>query len=875
MKKILSLLALALFSVVSFAASITCADIDFGTVSIKGETLPKQGSTTVTVTFAGLAQYYSIYAYITEGLLDDATNPNGFTASPYNQTIKTENGTCEVTVNYSVKAAGTYTGKLEFWCYDKDYNDVYGHANVSITVTDEAIVAKTIPFERVEKTADLKDGDTIVFVCESQGAVCGPLAMPALTSVTENVTINTTTHKAEVPEATAQFFKANKYSDGWQFVTADAAKKGLHLDIEYNSGKGAFTYDAAVAGKILATWGVDISNGVAEVTRNSDGSYPVRWASSSAGGRFKPYKSGDGSTIAIYKKAGKAQELQSKVTISPATIVFEDTEMEETSEVIVNYTAENLTDDIIWAIEGTNSGWFDLIEGAGNNNTSGTLTIKYKGTGTNTGAVNAKLSYLTQNAQLDPMEDSYPISLTLKANTIKLTKIEFVGAPDSLVKGKSIDLKPYLVFTPNNAEDNSLTWSVDKSYQGTVEDGVYTAKNVTGEVVITATSVRVPSVSASVTLMQYEPKPNSITLDKHEITTHIGEVVTLQGIVGPEGASQDCYFTVRNKDILTYGKGDVTGSAKLTAKALCQEGVWVVVNPKNYQTILDSCLVKVVPVAVESVAFDPDSKEMTVGSEFQLAPVVTPSAAASQYTASYESDKTAVATVSETGLVKAVAEGDAVITCTLGGKSGQITIHVVAAKTFAKVTDASSLAAKDTIILALASAPVVAGAISGKILTTLTSGITVTATEAYADNAYRMVITTIKTKTGFALQPVGSSKVLAEQNNDLYLEKTTSTKNLMWEFVADGENGVFIRNLGNTDAMFKYHAGNTAIKPYKAGTVGAVYVYVYVRKYVNPNPPTGMEEAQGDVQSTKVLRNGQIVILRGDKAYTITGQEIR
>ncbi|MBR6508620.1 MAG: Ig domain-containing protein [Paludibacteraceae bacterium] len=37
--------------------------------------------------------------------------------------------------------------------------------------------------------------------------------------------------------------------------------------------------------------------------------------------------------------------------------------------------------------------------------------------------------------------------------------------------------------------------------------------------------------------------------------------------------------------------------------------------------------------------------------------------------------------------------------------------------------------------------------------------------------------------------------------------------------------------------MFKYHAGNAAIKPYKAGTVGAVYVYVYVRPYTEPIIP--------------------------------------
>ena len=42
------------------------------------------------------------------------------------------------------------------------------------------------------------------------------------------------------------------------------------------------------------------------------------------------------------------------------------------------------------------------------------------------------------------------------------------------------------------------------------------------------------------------------------------------------------------------------------------------------------------------------------------------------------------------------------------------------------------------------------------------------------------------------------------------------------------------------------------------------------------NIPTGIGDVQSDqVQSTKVLHNGQIYILRGDKTYTVQGQEVR
>ena len=833
MKRIASFLALILFSAMSFAGSIGApTNIDFGSYSIKGLS-EVTDSVELTLSPSGISANG-----IGVEVVDDAEGifwtsnswlyPNG---------TPDFHGVNKAKVYFYAIEKGTFTAKLRLTDYD---TEAYEDVQLKVVITDEAIVPKTIPFERVETTSGLKDGDTIVFVCESVQEACGPLDGAALSTI--GITLNA--GKAEVPETGVQMFRATKYSGNWQFHTADADAKRLHLDIVSNNAKGAFTYADTQAGAILANWGVAITNGDAVVSRpDEDKTYPVRWVSGSTGGRFKPYLNVTGSAISIYKKVGSAVDIQSKLEVS--AIDFGTVELGEEKEVVVNYTGENLTDDIMWDITGTDAALFSVTPTTSTNRTSGSVTVKYLGTADAVKTINAKLYALTQDAKLDALEKEVSISITLVPNTIKLTKIEFVDAPDSLVKGTSIDLKPYLVLTPDNAADKSLTWTVDKSYQGTVEDGVYTAKNVTGSVTITATSVKVPSVSASVTLMQYEPKPASITLDKHEITTHIGETVTLQGIVSPEGASQDCYFTIRNKNILTYSKGDVTGSAKLTAQALCPEGTWVVVNPKNYQTILDSCLVKVIPVTVESVAFDPDTKEMTVGAIYQLVPVVTPAAAASQYTAAYESNNTAVVTVDADGKVTAVAEGTAEITCTLGGKSGKITINVVGAKFFTKVIDASTLKAKDTIILAVAGGAgadayaIVAGArnTDKKALSVVEEGVTITADAAAADQALQFVLG--EATGGFTLTPVGSSTAIAiGTSNDIV--NATASNNKVWEFLADGANGIYVHNTGtntNGNGYLKYHISNNVIKAYKTATTGAVYVYVYVRPYKEPVKP--------------------------------------
>lgn len=859
MKKILTFMALGMISAMSWAAvniTVSPNNVDFGTVSIKGKT-SVEDSVTINVTYSGLLQYCGVVfeydqmpeqdaAFWISGTNTDRWIYGGDTYNPAEgQGLQ---------LHYYAEKAGTYTGRIRFYSYSDANWEVktpYVYLNISLVVSGDADVATTSPYERINSTSELKSGDTVVFVCESAGAVCGPLDGAYLPAITEHVKIDKTAGTADVPE-TAQSFILSQYGGNWQFIATGTTNK-LALDI---SGKGAFTYAAAVPNQILVGWGISISNGTAYVSK-PDETFPVEFNTD----RFKPYKTPQGSTYQLYKKAGAAQQIESKIEIDD--ILFGDVELDESKAVTVNYTAENLTDDIIWAIEGADAALFDVANSG--NRTSGTVTITYKGNGTKTGAVNAQLSYLTQDIQLDPMEGSKAISLNLIPATVKLTKIEFVGAPATIDQGQTIDMSQYIVYTPNDAADKSLTWTTDHNYQGTVDEtGKLTAKHVTGTVTVTATSVRVPSVSASATLTISVPTITDFTLSKSEVTMNIGgtETLTITEFV-PSYASASATWASGNTDVATVNKNGV-----ITAKAIGDAVITATIGE-----VVKNCTVHVVAVAVNSITL-PAEANVTLGSSLQLNPTVDPAQAASEYTIAYESNNTAVATVDETGKVTSVAVGDAVITATISDKSAQITIHVVAAQTFAKVTDPSELAAKDTIILARESVPVIAGARDGKKLTVLTSDITVTATEAYADNACRMVLGTEKNKEGFTLTIVGGKTIaVTSTGNDIVDANTQNCK--FWEFVEDGTNGIFVRNLGNTNAMFKYHSSNAAIKPYKANTAGAVYVYAYVRKYVEPSPATGIENANVEPKAQKILQNGQILIIRNGETYSITGVRVK
>ena len=859
MKKIFLLLTLAMISVMSWAAvsiTVTPDNVDFGTVSIKGKT-SVEGSATINVTYSGLQQYSGVVFEDDQMPENDAmfwisgTNMDGWIYGGDTYTPAEGQG---LQLHYYADKAGTYTGRIRFYSYSDAEGTIksdYVYLNIKLVVSGDAQVATTTPYERIQTTSGLSVGDTVIFVNEAAGAVSGEFNTSYLTAITEGVTINTSTGQAYIPEE-AQTFVVSQYGGNWQFTATGTSNK-LALDI---TDKGAFTYAAPVANKILVGWGISISNGVAEVGK-PDGTFPVRFNSD----RFKPYKSAAGTDIALYKKAGAAQQIQSSLTVED--VIFGEVENDEQKSVTVNYTAENLTDDIVWAIEGTDAALFDVTSHG--TRTAGTVTVTYLGTSSKTGALDARLAYLTQDAALDPMEGSKTISITLIPATVKLTDLAFVGAPATIDQGQTIDLSQYVVYTPNNAAEKSLTWSVDHTYQGEVDqDGKLTAKHVTGTVTVTATSVRVPSVSASVTLTITKPTITDFTLSKTETTLNIGgqETLTITAFV-PAYASESATWASANADIAKVNKNGVItamgpGDTEITA---------------TIGEVEKTCTVHVVAVAVNSITL-PAEANVTLGSSLQLNPTVDPAQAASEYTITYESSAPEIAPVDANGKVAGVAVGDAIITATIADKSAQITIHVVAAKMFSKVTDASALAAKDTIILALRTVPVIAGARDGKKLTVLTSDITVTETEAYADNACRFVLGTENGKEGFTLTIVGGKTIaVTSSGNDIVDANTQNCK--FWEFVADGDKGYFVRNLGNTNAMFKYHADNAAIKPYKVNSAGAVYVYAYVRKYVEPGPATDVENTEVETKAQKVLQNGQILILRGDAVYTITGVRVK
>ena len=857
MKKVCFFIALVFVSAQAFAASITASDVDFGEVSIKGLDLVS-GSGVLSASW-DLPDYSTVEVEILNqpdencGFSIDETYV--YTGGGYDARVNSY----DFTISYSADKAGSYSCNVHFYVWGGvNWDEIIAEKTitVSLEVTAEAEVELVANFTRLNATSELKHGDAVIFVNEASGAVCGPLDGAALSAISEGVKIKED-GTAVVPEG-VQIFIVQKYNDGWQFFNEEDETKRLHLDVKSNGNKGAFTYDATKAGEILATWAIEITDGVAEVTRNDDErTYPVRYNSP---GRFKPYLNWTGDDIALYRKNGEYVEVESKLTINPETIVFEDTEMGQEASVEIAYTAEYLEDNITWSISGADAALFEVADEG--DRESGIITIKYLGTGTKTGAVSANLTYTTKNAKLDPMSGEFAISLNLLANTIKLTKIELVNAPTTIDRGTSIDLSEFVVLTPSDAEDKTILWEVAPDYQATIDqNGVVTAKYVTGNFVVTVSSVQVPEVSATHTMNIVIPSATGITLSASELTLNIGNTETLTATVLPAAAEQSVTFSSADKEV-----AKVSNKGVITAV-----GLGDVVISVSQGEITETCLVHVVRRTIESFVFDPSSVTVNENMSLQLTPVITPAEAASEYVISYTSDNEDIATVSDEGVVTGQFAGKTVITATVGELTATVDVNVVETPMFEKVQNLNVLANLDTIILAaiVDGEPIIAGGFYDAGLAVLRENVVISNDEAYAEEAGRLVLD--KVTDGFMLRPADGEMVLAEKNNGLSLERTTSTKHLVWQFVEDGTNGIYVQNADNHDAMFKYLSNR--IRPYKSTSAGAVFMYVYYRPYVVPG--TAIDEVQkSEIESRKVFRNGQILILREGVLYDVHGVKV-
>lgn len=271
-------------------------------------------------------------------------------------------------------------------------------------------------------------------------------------------------------------------------------------------------------------------------------------------------------------------------------------------------------------------------------------------------AVNAGKATVT--AQIGDKSASCEVTVTIPSEGITLSKTEL-----NLKKGEWEQLTATI--TPEDATDK-LEWSSsDEAVASVSSEGRVNAVGG-GEAVITA---RAGSMSATCKVKVSVPV-TGISVNPESATLYVGgESMTLQATVLPEDA--DSKEVVWASSDNAVAKVDAKGKVSPVA-----EGTAVITATAKGTDKSASCTVTVTYKEVESVAVSPSTMTLYIGEKGTLTAQVLPDYAKDK-TVTWSSADETVATVSQTGVVTAVALGTVEISATAGQKSGKCTVSVI------------------------------------------------------------------------------------------------------------------------------------------------------------------------------------------------------
>lgn len=246
-------------------------------------------------------------------------------------------------------------------------------------------------------------------------------------------------------------------------------------------------------------------------------------------------------------------------------------------------------------------------------------------------------------------------TINVKVVIVSPTNITIVGAGTNHKALTSVQLT--VIVTPSYASPE-IDWSSNDEAIATVtEEGLVEFVGL-GNVIITATAKAETSVAAHITIQVTAPDPASvvITTESDEHIVCIYDELQLEAVILPGLAAQDVTWEVSDP----------------TIAVITNDGLLYGINEGVVTVIATSAMDDSVFKTLEITVYRPEPTEISlkgryqtikVGEEMQLATIVTPDIASQNVI--YSSSDEAIATVSETGMVKGIAAGgEAVITAT-------------------------------------------------------------------------------------------------------------------------------------------------------------------------------------------------------------------
>ena len=250
------------------------------------------------------------------------------------------------------------------------------------------------------------------------------------------------------------------------------------------------------------------------------------------------------------------------------------------------------------------------------------------------------------------------IKLTIVATPVQSIEVTTLNpeASTTLMDGDKLQLQA-IVF-PATATNKAVTWSVSDDEMAEVsEEGIVTAKAKTGEVTVTATSVSDNNISGEIKLTIVATPVQSIevtTLNPEASTTlRDGDTLQLQATVSPATATNKAVtWSVSDPDM-----AEVSEEGVVTAKSKTGE-VTVTATSVSDNNINGNIKLTIEPTPVSLITLSNSNIELQASQTYTLNAQVSPSNATFTELI-WSSDNETVATVSQEGVVTAIALGEA------------------------------------------------------------------------------------------------------------------------------------------------------------------------------------------------------------------------
>ncbi len=256
-------------------------------------------------------------------------------------------------------------------------------------------------------------------------------------------------------------------------------------------------------------------------------------------------------------------------------------------------------------------------------------------------------------------------TVKVSSSTIPVSSISLNTSKLSLVEGESAVLTATVL--PANATNASVTWSSSHPEIATVsQDGTVTAIKE-GNATITA-KAEDKTATCSVSVSPATIPVSSIGLDKSRLSLTEGETYQLTASVYPTDATnKEVSWTSSDKSIASVDQDGTVhalkeGTATITAKAEDKTATCMVTVSAN-----------VIPVS--SISLNKANVTVTEGESFRLVATVLPENATDK-TVSWSSSDESLATVDQSGYVRALAAGVVSIMAKAGDKTASCTVTI-------------------------------------------------------------------------------------------------------------------------------------------------------------------------------------------------------